>query len=48
MSEKLKAALAHAVEQQGKLSEAEAAFIAGLMEGMCKAKETEPEADRKN
>lgn len=43
MSEKLKAALAHAVEAEGKLSEVEAAFVAGMMEGMCKAKGMELE-----
>lgn len=45
MNEKLKAALAHAVEQEGKLSEVEVAFVAGMMEGMCKAKDMEREEE---
>lgn len=44
MSEKLKERLQMVAEKPEKLGEVEAAFVAGMMEGMCKAKEMEPEA----
>ena len=43
MNEKLKERLKMVAEKPGKLSEVEAAFVAGMMEGMCKAKGMELE-----
>lgn len=48
MGEKLKDRLQMVAEKSERLSEVEAAFVAGMMEGMCKAKDMEPTADKES
>ena len=47
MNEKLKERLQLVAEKPEKLGEVEAAFVAGMMEGMCKAKDMEREEEEK-